>query len=96
MQRMLPQERLTERILFLAPWGGTTLSLKELEEMMLACNLKCRRGKTATDLRLALGRACKGTYGSTKTLAEQTAEEIDKVLTIRDWELAVGLNIPID
>ena len=80
MLRMLPQERLAEKIVCLSPWRGTCISLGEIEQMMCDCDLKYRRGKSAKDLRVMLG---KGSHNNTRIAVERTAEEIDKVMTIR-------------
>jgi len=82
---MLPQERLAEKILFLTPFRGSVSSLKELEEMMLTCNLRYRAGKTGNDLRLALG---KGSHHSPRKAFAKLTEELGKILIIKNWELA--------
>lgn len=52
--------------------------------------MKLKKGKSLDDVRLAVGRGFKDTYGNMELAREKIAEEIDKVCIIARWDFAVA------
>lgn len=87
---LLPQELMAEQLWLL--WDEThgVMPLNKIEELLYRCNLKLRKGKTLTDVRLSVGRGFNNTFGDMKLARHQIADEIDKVCIIARWDFAVG------
>lgn len=88
--KRLPQELLAEDLWILWDLSYGVLPLNKVEELLQKNNMKLRKGKTLNDVRLAVGRGFKGTYGNMELAREQIAEEIDKVCVIARWDFAVA------
>lgn len=87
---MLPQELLAEDLWLL--WVETygVLNLDKIDWLLRKNNLKLKKGKSIDDIRLAIGRGFKNTFGNMDLAREQIAEEIDKVCVIKRWDFAVS------
>lgn len=81
----LLQDKLAEKIWLENQYGGV-LTQKKVESMMEDCNLKYRKGKIYSDLVVAIGNGYKNSFGKSKVILEQLAEEIDKVLIRKRWD----------
>lgn len=63
---------------------------KEIEDLLYRYNLKLKKGKTLEDIRLAVGRGFKNTFGDMCLAREKIAEEVDKICIIARWDFAVS------
>lgn len=85
---LLPQELFAEAVWIECPTG--VYPNAKIEELLQRCNLKPKAGKTIDDVRLAIGRGFKNTFGHAQLAREQIAEEVDKVCIIARWDFAVA------
>lgn len=81
----LLQDKLAEKIWLENQYGGYMTQVK-VESMMEDCNLKYRKGKTYSDLVVAIGNGYKNNQRKSKVVREQLAEELDKVLIRKRWD----------
>lgn len=81
----LLQDKFAEKIWLENQHNGNLTQMK-VEAMMVECNLKYRKGKTYNDLVVAIGNGYKNSFGKSKIVREQLAEEIDKVLIRKRWD----------
>lgn len=81
----LLQDKLAEKIWLENEYNGNLTQIK-VESMMADCNLKYRKGKTYNDLVIAIGNGYKNSFGKSKVVREQLAEEIDKILIRKRWD----------
>lgn len=72
---LLPQELFAEQLWLQWANNHGVISLEFIHESLHRCNLKLRKGKTLQDIRLALGRGFKNTYGNMELARQQIAEE---------------------
>lgn len=79
---MLPQDLFSETIWLEWFENYGVLTNVKIGELLQRCNLKLRKGKSIDDVRLAIGRGFKNTFGNSSLVREQIAEEIDKICTI--------------
>ena len=89
---LLPQELMAEQLWLL--WYETygVLPINKIEDLLHRCNLKLKKGKTLKDVRMAVGRGLKDTFGNMDLARQKIAEEIDKICIISRWDFAVGRN----
>lgn len=87
---LLPQELMAEQLWLL--WDEThgVMPLNKIEDLLYRCNLKLKKGKTLQDIRLAVGRGFKNTFGDMKLARRQIADEVDKVCVIARYDFAVA------
>ena len=85
---MLPQESFAEMAWLENQYG--CLTNNRIKEFLQKCNLKLRKGKTVDDMRLAIGRGFKNTFGKSLSARENIAKEVDKVCVISKWDIAVS------
>ena len=88
--KRLPQDLLAEDLWVLWDISYGVLSLNKIEELLQKNNMKLKKGKTLDDVRLAVGRGFKDTFGNMELAREQIAEEIDKICIIARWDFAVA------
>lgn len=81
----LLQDKLAEKIWLENQHNGNLTQMK-VEAMMVECNLRYRKGKTYNDLVVAIGNGYKNSFGKSKVVLEQLAEEIDKILIRKRWD----------
>ena len=88
--KRVPQELLAEDLWLLWVENHGVLSLNKIDELIQKNNLKLKKEKSLDDIRLAVGRGFKDTFGNMELAREQIAEEIDKICIITRWDFAVG------
>lgn len=88
--KRLPQELLAEDLWVLWDLSYGVMPLNKIEDILYKNNMKLKKGKSLVDVRLAVGRGFKATYGNMELAREQIAEEIDKVCIIARWDFAVA------
>lgn len=88
--KRLPQELLAEDLWLLWDISYGVLPLNKINELLQKNNMKLKKGKSLDDVRLAVGRGFKDTYGNMELAREKIAEEIDKVCVIVRWDFAVA------
>ena len=86
----LPQELLAEALWLLWEQSYGVCPLDKIEDLLFKYNMKLKKGKSLVDVRLAIGRGFKNTYGNMQLAREQIAEEVDKVCVIARWDFAVS------
>ena len=86
--KRLLQDLLAEDLWVLWDISYGVLPLNKVEELLQKNNMKLKKGKTLDDVRLAVGRGFKDTYGNMELAREQIAEEIDKICIIARWDFA--------
>lgn len=86
----LPQELLAEALWleWFIHYGA--LNNIKIVELLKRYNLRLKRGKTIDDVRLAIGRGFKNTFGNSVLAREQIAEEISKVCIVDRWDFMVA------
>ena len=88
--KRLPQELLAEDLWLLWVENHGVLSLNKIDELLQKNNLKLKKEKSLDDIRLAVGRGFKDTFGNMELAREQIAEQIDKICIIARWDFAVS------
>ena len=86
----LPQELLAEDLWLLWVENHGVLNLNKIDELLQKNNLKLKKEKSLGDIRLAVGRGFKDTFGNMELAREQIAEQIDKICIIARWDFAVS------
>ena len=87
---LLPQELFAEMLLseWFLDYG--VLEKNKIAELLRKSNLRLKKGKDITDIRLALGKGLKNARWNTPLAREQVAEEIDKICCIARWDFAIA------
>lgn len=87
---LLPQELLAEALWVEWFINDGVFTNAKITELLQRYNLKPKKGKGIEDIKLAIGRGLKWTFGNSSLARAQIADEIDKVCIIARWDFAVA------